>query len=86
MFGFFSTSQLAPTDAARLSRVEAKLDLILQHLGIAPADAVAERLSAEVRTLADGGDKIKAIKAYRDQTGAGLKDAKEAVEAYLLRQ
>ena len=33
------------------------------------------------RLLLNSGDKIKAIKLWRGETGAGLKDAKEAVEA-----
>ena len=35
----------------------------------------------EVRAHLAAGRKIQAIKAYREQTGAGLKDAKDAVEA-----
>jgi ribosomal protein L7/L12 len=35
----------------------------------------------EVLTLIRSGKKIAAIKAYREQTGVGLKDAKDAVEA-----
>lgn len=35
---------------------------------------------AEVRTLLADGRKIEAIKRYRDHTGAGLKEAKDAVE------
>jgi ribosomal protein L7/L12 len=34
----------------------------------------------EVERLMKAGQKIKAIKAYREATGAGLKEAKEAVE------
>lgn len=34
----------------------------------------------EVQSLARAGRKIEAIRAYRAQTGVGLKDAKEAVE------
>ena len=37
----------------------------------------------EVRHLADRGEKIPAIKAYREATGAGLAEAKRAVEEYL---
>ena len=34
-----------------------------------------------VRQLAAGGQKIEAIKRYREQTGADLKDAKDVVES-----
>jgi hypothetical protein len=41
-------------------------------------------LSEEVKTLAnDPNKKIQAIALYREQTGAGLKEAKDAVEAYI---
>ncbi len=43
-----------------------------------PPDAVA---AGDIRALLAGGNKIAAIKAYRDATGAGLKEAKDAVEA-----
>jgi hypothetical protein len=68
--------------ARRLRDVERKLDLLLEHLGIvvpepeAPAGVVDELMA---------GRKIQAIKAYREATGLGLKDAKDAVEA-LARQ
>lgn len=39
---------------------------------------------AELRALLDGGRKIDAIKLYRQETGAGLAEAKEAVEAFQL--
>lgn len=38
-------------------------------------------LNAELRDLLTGGKKIEAIKRYRERTGVGLKEAKEAVEA-----
>jgi hypothetical protein len=40
-------------------------------------------LIAEVRSLTAAGNFIHAIKVYRDQTGAGLKESKEAVEAIM---
>ena len=36
---------------------------------------------AEVRALVASDDKIHAIKVYREHTGLGLKEAKDAVEA-----
>ena len=61
---------------ARLVRLERKLDLLLAHLQIgAPGDDLDG-----VRDLMAAGDKIGAIKAYRDMTGVGLAEAKSAVE------
>lgn len=54
----------------------------------APADAPASQepsLAGQVLSIAATGGTIAAIKYYRQQTGLGLKDSKEAVEA-LLRQ
>jgi len=81
---FFSRPELAAGDAARLRRIENKLDLILQHLGIEyHRPQPGQNLDSEVRRLADAGRKIPAIKRHRELTGDGLREAKEAVEAYL---
>ncbi|MDF3302990.1 ribosomal protein L7/L12 [Streptomyces tropicalis] len=60
----------------RLERIERKLDLVLEHLGL--------RLEVprvdEVQGLVREGKRIEAIKVYREATGAGLKEAKEAVD------
>jgi ribosomal protein L7/L12 len=60
----------------KLVAVERKLDLIMEHLGVREPElanlAVLEELMA--------GRKIQAIKAYREATGAGLKEARDAVE------
>ncbi len=74
-------SILAPTDRDRLARLEQKLDLLLTHAGVdytPPAKAAWQ-------ALADEGParKIAAITAYREETGAGLADAKRAVEDYI---
>jgi ribosomal protein L7/L12 len=60
----------------RVARVEHKLDLVLDHLGLREDDP---RLD-EVIALARDGKKIQAIKVYREVTGVGLKEAKDAVE------
>ncbi|SDY10472.1 Ribosomal protein L7/L12 C-terminal domain-containing protein [Amycolatopsis xylanica] len=60
----------------RLDRTERKLDLVLAHLGITEPEAEMP----EVHAYLLKGQKIQAIKAYRERTGAGLKEAKEAVE------
>jgi ribosomal protein L7/L12 len=43
--------------------------------------APAGDLKEEIRTLVLSGRMIDAIKLYRERTGAGLKDAKDAVDA-----
>jgi hypothetical protein len=69
--------------ARRLAAVERRLDLIMEHLGIrepepeAPAGVLEELLA---------GRKIQAIKVYREATGVGLKDAKDAVELLARRR
>jgi hypothetical protein len=72
-------------DRAQLTRIEAKLDLILEQMNLeyVPADPPCP-LSPEVQELArHPGRKIEAIKLHREQTGAGLKEAKEAVESFI---
>jgi ribosomal protein L7/L12 len=44
-------------------------------------DLLESRVSSEILNLLAAGDKIGAIKAYRNQTGAGLKDAKDFIES-----
>jgi ribosomal protein L7/L12 len=67
----------------RTSRVERKLDLILTNLGVDFVDDFPA-LSERVKELARApGGKIAAIKAYREETSSGLKEAKEAVEEFL---
>jgi ribosomal protein L7/L12 len=57
-------------------RAERKLDVLLKHTGV-DLQAVAAR---DAGSLARSGKKIEAIKLYRDLTGAGLAEAKAAVE------
>jgi ribosomal protein L7/L12 len=61
-----------------LSRLEAKLDALLKHEGI-QFDPFSDCPPAVVDALRRG-KKIDAIKAYREATGAGLKEAKDYVE------
>ena len=59
----------------------------IERGGTAPLPAgVDEPFRAELLNLLDRGQKIEAIKLYRERTGAGLKQAKEAVEALAARQ
>jgi hypothetical protein len=60
----------------QLGRVERKLDLLLQHAQVDVPAAAGREAAALVRA----GNKIQAIRAYRELTGAGLAEAKAAVE------
>ncbi len=79
LFDFFGNdSEQAASDTSALIRVEKKLDLILNHLGLK-----FEPLTEEVRQAADAGKKIEAIKRYRQETGLGLAQAKKDIEKYM---
>ncbi|KAA8887559.1 hypothetical protein F3087_17970 [Nocardia colli] len=78
----------------KIDALNYKVDLILQHLGIqdlpvlpaepiraVPTDARPAFSWAEIDALLLHDKKIQAIKRYRELTGAGLKEAKDAVEA-----
>jgi len=49
--------------------------------GAAPAEAGPEKTEFDVILKAAGGQKIQVIKAAREITGLGLKDAKDLVES-----
>ena len=72
--GLFGSTD--PSVNLRLSAIERKLDLILNHLGIADETDAMEPL----RDLVRQGKKIEAIKLYRETTGAGLAEAKAAID------
>jgi hypothetical protein len=64
-----------PTER-RLALLERKINALCEHLGIEqnqPLDKVQDEIVM--------GRKINAIKLYREQTGVGLREAKEAVES-----
>ena len=63
----------------RIQGVERKLNLVLTHLGIDPNVQIAPS-SHVMRLAADPRQRIEAIKAYREETGAGLKEAVEVVD------
>jgi ribosomal protein L7/L12 len=77
-----TTALLAASIRPDLARLDRKVNLLLKHMNI-PYETAFE-LSERVKELArDPSRKIAAIKAYREETGAGLAEAKEAVEAWI---
>jgi ribosomal protein L7/L12 len=77
---FFLGSELARLRkrVAALSRIEAKLDLVLQHAGIKYVPYA--NVPAPVIDALQKGNKIQAIKLYREVTGAELKEAKDLID------
>lgn len=69
----------------RLSLLEAQVRYLSERTNIALPDfraMAASDLTPEIRQLIANGDKIGAIKAYREATGADLASAKKAIDAY----
>lgn len=58
--------------------IKAYLDAYYERSPVAPAQ-ISPQLAAQIQQ----GRKIEAIKLYREETGAGLAEAKEAVEALI---
>ena len=70
---------------SRLQNIERKLNALLRHHGVDPTQGLP--LSDRVKQLAaDPARKIEAIKVYREETGVGLAEAKDAVEAFINRR
>lgn len=76
LIGVGSRRQQQDHSAARLASVERKLDLVIKHLGIVEPQPD----HPDIVQLLMQGKKIHAIKIYRERTGAGLAEAKHAVE------
>ncbi|EGD42029.1 hypothetical protein NBCG_03703 [Nocardioidaceae bacterium Broad-1] len=72
-----SSSRTRTELTRRLHRLEDKVDLLLKHAGLEEPPVPRQD---EVVALVRAGKKIEAIKVYREATGAGLVEAKNAVE------
>ncbi len=73
LFGGPDVSELA----SRISRLERSVALIMESMGLElPQDPVADA----IRDAVDAGRKIEAIKLYREASGVGLAEAKDAIE------
>ena len=64
----------------RITMLERKVNLLIKHFGLEAEVDTAPVGFEDIVALLNRGDKIGAIKLYRDKTGAGLADAKKAVE------
>lgn len=62
------------SSARQLADVQRKLDLVLNHLGIAAPE------EQEIVRLVENGQTVEAVRAYRRRSGASLLEAKQAVD------
>ena len=69
---------------ARLSRLDAKVDALLEAAGVS-FDPMRD-VPVGVREALEQGETILAIKRFREATGAGLKEAKDFVDDIRRRQ
>ena len=65
----------------RIRRLEAQVALLSEKLGVPFEEIGADSgIPQEVVALAQSGNKIQAIKLYRELTGVGLAEAKDVVD------
>jgi ribosomal protein L7/L12 len=62
----------------RLRAIEAQLALLSEKAGV-PYQAPSKNTPPEVVELVEQGDRIAAIRKYRELTGCGMDEAKEAI-------
>ena len=66
----------------RLKRIESKLDRLMEHAGIEAETipGVSKEVAETITAFILDKKKIPAIKAYRDATGAPLREAKSFID------
>jgi ribosomal protein L7/L12 len=64
---------------ARVAELEKKLDFLYRKMGIEFFDDPG-MVDSQILSLLKKGNKLEAIKVYRDLTNAGLAEAKQAVD------
>lgn len=77
VFGIFIGRFLAPILSPSSKHLENKVDAIIEHLGVdfKPYKGTPK----EVLSALDSGERVKAIKLYRQFSGVGLKEASEVI-------
>lgn len=68
---------------ARVARIESAVQALIARLGIDPAEFIPQQSqdNQAIWNALMAGNKILAIKIYREQYGVGLKEAKDAIDA-----
>ncbi len=69
----------------RVSRLERQVAFLLERLEFEYVDRPDDEVSPEIIDLVRRGNKLGAIKLYRQETGASLRTAKDFVDALFAR-
>ena len=77
-----AVKRLRESTGIGLKQAKALVDLHGADAATPAVDASGLVLPQSVRDAMDAGRKVEAIRLLREQTGQGLRDAKEAVEVY----
>ncbi|MDY6830920.1 MAG: hypothetical protein SWC96_03625 [Thermodesulfobacteriota bacterium] len=65
----------------RVEKLESQMRYLFRNLGIESGEPPSWQPSSKVLELLASGKKIEAIKAFREESGASLKDAKVFIES-----
>jgi hypothetical protein len=65
----------------KVADLERKLNFVLDQLKLTYQEPALNPALTAAADLLRGGNKLEAIKVYQKMTGAGLREAKESVEA-----
>jgi len=66
---------------SRINELEDRLKILYRHLNLEYSDSASDPLlSPQIQTAIRNGNKIEAIKIYREMTGIGLAEAKAVID------
>jgi hypothetical protein len=65
----------------QVGKLERQVAFLLDHLGLEYREGPNAGVSPEILGLVRRGDMMGAIRLYREETGFGLKEAKEFIES-----
>jgi ribosomal protein L7/L12 len=68
----------------RMTKLENQIAFIMEYFELEFTEGPDQGVSPKIMHLVRKGEKMKAIKLYREKTGAGLKEAKEFIESLKL--
>ncbi len=83
VFTLFTIVQRLDSILRQLLLLQRKADQALTHLGIQPTPEHIPLSERAKELAADPARKIQAIKVYREETGAGIAEAKDAIEEWI---